>query len=1010
LIYRLLGDLEIGSDDDLVSLPPGLTLILLAYLLFKANRRLSHDELIRAVWGSEGGATVQQLHKRAGQVRAVLRQLGRGQDLKNHAGYGYELNAAVEDVDVLLFTRLADNAANARREKRLEEEIALLWRALRLWRGPYALSNVSTMTFKDAVVALEQRRKRAAERLFDLELLHGHHEDALSELMTMAVIYPSGRRLCEQLMLAQFRSGRLGEAAGTYQRYREALAEESGTEPDAALRDLHYAIAREDDDATLAAECAMARRAGLTIRPILAVPKQLPPVVDLFGRDDLVAEVSWLLRRESGPAVRVIVISGPGGIGKTALAVRAASDSRDRYPDGQIYLELRGTTSSPVGAREAAGQILRAFGVPRVPGTVAERVAAYRTLLADRKVLIVMDDAPGGTLVRDLLPASRGCVVLVTARQRMPTISGAHPVAPLKPLKRDDATALFRRLVEEAGVELDDDEEAVARVVKLCGGLPLALRIAGALRVHDNPRPTSELADRLAKQGPEAFEYEDLNLARTIGASLERLDPSARQLFLGLGLLPLRSFGVWTAAALPDQSEADAVANLSRLAARFMIEPLEPDLRYRFHDLTRDYARQRALKEYPGDRDAVAGGVYLALLTLVRRAHANLYGGDFELVHSGEPDWAAPAEVLAEVDSALQEWFEKERANIRAAVSHCAKLGLISICWDLAVSAHEFYTIGGHFDDWYDTHTTALDACRVAGDRRGEGMVLVCLNQPALVASKRADAATAVANLQRAVELLEESGDRHAQAIALRTLGNALRRQGHITRPLELFEVALEHYTTSSDIVGRWQTLRFTGQTLIDRGDHDNAHRALGEALTLASDLGNQRLIAQTQYWIGQAHLASGDHDGARAAFGIVFDTYRDDPGVGHAYASHGLGDAALNAGIYAEAERHFAVAAELVRDGADAVLQGRIWLSVAALHQAQHQQEEQRMALNQASAVFAGCGAVYLEIRALAKLTQASVERADMPTATKAWARVESLWNAASLPDQDRIPKRPEF
>ena len=193
-----------------------------------------------------------------------------------------------------------------------------------------------------------------------------------------------------------------------------------------------------------------------------------------------------------------------------------------------------------------------------------------------------------------------GCAVLVTARQRLPEVAGAHHVAPLEPLERAEATELFLRVVADAGINLENDLAAVDRVVTLCGGLPLALRIAGALRVHNHPRPTAELADRLARQGPAAFAYGELNVARTIGAGFERLDDGARQLFLALGLLPLTGFGLWTAAAL--LGGADASVPLSQLAASFMIESVEPEMRYRFHDLTREYARRRALGEYAGDQ------------------------------------------------------------------------------------------------------------------------------------------------------------------------------------------------------------------------------------------------------------------------------------------------------------------------------------------------------------------------------------------------------------------------
>ncbi len=1017
MIYRLLGELEIGPDGRLLDLPGGPTLIMLAALLVNANRRMSKTELIRAAWGSDD-VDEAQLYKRVKAVRDLLATIGRNDDLKTHTRFGYELHVAEDDVDALLFQRLVREADEAGAERRTEDEIGCLRRALRLWRGPHPLSNVPSDAFRQETVALEQRHKRAAVRLFDTELARGRHERVLDELILTAGYYPSDRRLREQLMLAAYRSGHPDDVASAYERYRVTLAEETGAEPDTLLRNFHFAIARGDATAITEAESALVKRTGTPARsavtqaparPVLAVPRQLPPPVNLVGRADLAAEVSWLLQQKTRPAVPVVVISGPGGIGKTALALRAAHESRNSYPDGQLFLELRGTSGGAVDTRlevaEVLAQFLRAFGVPQVPETKAERLGIYRTLLADRRVLIVLDDAADGAQVGDLVPANPGCAVLVTARQRLPDIHGAHHVAPMEPLDRADATELFLRVVQGAGLDLENDDlAAVDRVVALCGGLPLALRIAGALRVHGHPRPTAELADRLARQGPEAFAYGEFNVARTIGAGFERLDAGARRLFLGLGLLPLTGFGLWTAAALLGGDDADAAAPLSQLAASFMIESVRREMRYRFHDLTREYARRRALAEYPGDRGAVPAQVYRALLTLARRAHARLYGGDFEVVHSSVEDWDAPAEVLAEVDASPLDWFERERQNIRAAVEHCAGLGLIELCWDLAVSAHEFYTIRGYFDDWYATHAAALDACRKAGDRRGEGIVLACRNQPALVASKRAGGASGLAELERAVELLAECGDRHGQAIALRTLANALRRQGHLARPLALFHDALACYTESGDTVGRWQTLRFIGQAHLDRGDNEAALLVLTEAKTVADELGGGRLIAQTRYWIGQTCLAMGNTEGAQAAFDAVFAVYGDDAGVGRAYAVHGMGEVAWRRGAYVVAEEYLGEAASLARHGADAVLEGRVWLSTAALDQAQERADEQAAALQRAVAAFAGCGAAYLEVRAQARLARVMAQRGDAAAAEAAWGRVENLYQAGGVPAADRL------
>jgi tetratricopeptide (TPR) repeat protein/DNA-binding SARP family transcriptional activator len=1012
ITYRLLGELEIGLKDLLLDLPGGPTLIVLAALLVNANRRVSKADLIRAAWGSEDVHEA-QLHKRVNAVRTLLGQIGRRGDLRTHSGFGYEMRVAEGDVDSLLFQRLVREAEEAGTTGDGEAEIGQLRRALKLWRGPHPLPNVPGDAFRQDILALERRHKRAAVRLFELELERRNHEAILGELISIAGFYPSDQRLCEQLMTAAYRCGHVTDATAAFERYREALEEETGGDPDPLLRNLYFAIARRDETAIAAAEAAIARRSGVTARPgivarpVVTVPRQLPRPADLVGREDLTAEVSWLLRRRPGATAPVLVISGPGGIGKTALALRAAHEAASRYPDGQLYVELRGTAGAATDTGEVVAQFLRAFGAPRVPESAAERLAAYRTLLADRRVLIVLDDAADEAQVADLVPANPGCAVLVTARRRLPQISGVHHVAPLEPLRRAEATELFLRVVRDAGVALEGDLDAVDQVVTLCGGLPLALRIAGALRVHDHPRTTAQLVQRLAQYGPAGFVYGQLNVARTIGAGLDRLDAGARELFLGLGLLPLTSFGLWTATALLDGTGVDAGSALSQLTASFMLEPVESDQRYRFHDLTRDYAHRRGLAEYPGDTSAAVARVYQALLTLTRRAHAGLLGGDYEVVHSPVPAWQAPAEVLAEVNESPTGWFEKERASIRAAVEDCAKLGLTALCWDLAVSAHEYYTVCSYHDDWQATHTTALEACRRAGDRRGEGIVLACFNQPALPASMRGGESD-LASLERSASLLAECGDRHGQAIALRTLANALRRHGHLTRALALFGDALGYYTASADPVGRCQTLRFIGQTRLDLGRRDEARQALEEAETVASELGQGRLIAQARYWIGQACLLRGDIDGAQIAFDAVFDVYGDTSGSGYIYALHGLGQVAARRGDHSIAGRHLAKAADLAHEIASAPLEGRIRLSIAELREAQGRPDEQIEALRTAIAVLHDGDEAGLEAQALAELARVMTERGDAAAAQDAWTRIESLYTAAGLPPEDRVHRRP--
>jgi tetratricopeptide (TPR) repeat protein len=600
--------------------------------------------------------------------------------------------------------------------------------------------------------------------------------------------------------------------------------------------------------------------------------------------------------------------------------------------------------------------------------------------------------------------------VVITSRWRLADLDVAHHhVAPLAPLDPATARQLFLARVRSFGIELQGDDDAVDKVVALCGGLPLALRIAAALRVQQDPLPTAELAAWLARQGLAGFAFGELNLSRTIEAGCNRLDRIAQQLFEDLGLLQLRSYAMWTAAALldgpdgPDGPGADPARALAELAAASMLEPVGPGVRYRFHELTRDYARERASRRHPhpADRRSRCQRAYRALLTLTRQAHAALYGGDFEIVHSDEPGWEAPAGVRAEVSRAPLDWFEAERANIRAAVSHCVELGLTGICWDLAFSAHEFYTLRGYYDDWFATSTTALAACRAAGDVRGEGIMLTSLGQPALVAS-RAGRVSGLDDLDHAVALLDRAGDQHGRAIALRTLASALRRRGQLTRPLQLFTEALAGYQAAGDTVGEWQALRLIGQAHLDRGEHHLARSRLQAALEVAMGVDDPRLRAQTWYWAGMACLAVGDLEGAEPAFNALRGVFPRPPDLGHAYAMHGLAELARHKREPEVASSFLAVAARLA-DQTDATLKGRVYLSEALLHEAAGQATLQLRALEQAVACFDGGAAAY-QVQALDDLARARASYGDYPAAQAARDQADKHYEAMALPEEDRV------
>jgi len=977
MIYGILGDLEVRDPGgNLVELPARRARAVLAALLLKANSALSAGELIAAGWGDRD-VDPAQLYKAVAALRKVFAAAGRPGALHTLNRYGYELRVDEGDLDLLRFRGLLRRAEQRRGAG--PDEIALLREALAQWRGRRPLSNMHLQTLTGELEALRRQRKRAATRLFELEIDRGGHAEVAEELAALAAEYPEDAKLCRLLMTALHRDGRTEEILPAIERYEDAA-----NSPDRSLRRLAYTMVS----------------GGGTPGPAPLVPRQLPPPPPYFvGRDGLLAEVLWLLRE---PRLPVLAISGPGGMGKTALALRAAHQVTASYPDGQLWADLHGTEPQPADPAEILGEFLRALGVPSVPEARHERAALYRSTMASRRMLVLLDDAADGTQVRDLLPGGGGSVVLITARRHLPDIGApAHHVAPLSAFDDETASRLFHRIVADGHVDLTGEQEAVEEVVRLCAGLPLAVRMAAFQRVEAFHRSTAELLGQLREQGPTAFAYGAESLARTLGAGLIPLDERARRLFAGLGRLALPTFAEWTAAAVLDEPGPAAGDALAQLAAVGMADPVPGLARYRFHDLTRAYARGLAATApaWAGDLDGAPVRAGRALLTLARHAHTALYGGDFDIAHSDLADVPVPPLEMSTATSEPRVWFRRERANIRAAVEQAAALGQAALCWDLAVSAHEFYAIGSYFDDWRATHEVALAACRAAGDRRGEGVVLTMLGMPPLVASGSAGV-SGVPELTRAVELLSETGEGHIRAVAQRTLANALRRNGELTRPLELFAEALAHFRESGDLVAAQQALRFIGQAHVERGDPAAAVEVLLEAVAMARRTGSARVLAPTLYWLGQARLAGGDLEAAGEAFGEVLELSPPATEVAHAYALHGLGDLALARGSVSEARALLDDAAVYARQGSDAGLESRIVLSQAAVLARLGRHDLRAETLRRGSRG----GVAKLAIRAFAELADAYAQLGDAAAARETRARLIELYDRGNVPATDRI------
>jgi DNA-binding SARP family transcriptional activator len=601
----LLGPLEVSVDGRPVVVSAPRLRTLLAVLAVSAGRSVSMDRVALAAWGEElpGDArrTVQTYVTR-------LRGLLGGRFIATSPD-GYVLGVEPDQVDALRFLELLDAAAKA---QDVVGERGLLAQALALWRG-VPFEDVRSGWLADAEAQqLTERYLAATERRIDLDIAAGRAGDLVAELNDLTARYPLRESLWVRLLVALDRCGRPAEALERYEAIRVRLAEELGADPGPELQRVHAELlaVRSAEPAREAAPAALGR----------VVPRQLPADVDGFtGREQALARLEQLLgvggEDEAARPVVVASLAGAPGVGKSALAIHAAHRVAGRFPDGQLYVNLQGATAGlrPLGSLEVLGRFLRALGVApdAIPGEVEEAAALFRSQVAGRRLLVVLDDAADAGQVRSLLPAGSGCGVVVTSREVLGSLVGARHLQ-LEVLGPDEATELLGRAAgrERVGAE----PEAAAAVARLCGRLPLALRIAGARLAARPAWPIGAIAERLAdaQRRLDELELTDVGVRTSYAVSYqqlsdspEALDRSAAVAFGLLGVLDGPELGVAVAARLLDASEQAAEGVLERLVDAQLLASPAPG-RYRLHDLLRLYARELADQQYSEAERAAA--------------------------------------------------------------------------------------------------------------------------------------------------------------------------------------------------------------------------------------------------------------------------------------------------------------------------------------------------------------------------------------------------------------------
>jgi DNA-binding SARP family transcriptional activator len=895
--FHLLGAIEARIDGRAVAVGHMRQWCVLVALLMDANRAVPPDQLVDRVWGDHTPQRARDtLYSYISRLRRAFGTTGEVAIRRQPAGYVLEVDP--ETVDVQRFQRLT---AAARAAADGDAALALLDQAVALWRGE-AFAALDTPWLNEVRAGLDRARLAAELDRNDLALNRGQHAELLTGMSAAAAAHPFDERLAGQLMLALYRSGRQGDALACYRRIRRQLAEELGTDPAPPLHELHQRI--------LAADPALAAPVAAEVAHPAAVPRQLPtPPRGFTGRTDELAALTAAMDAPSAPSICAIV--GPGGIGKTWLALRWAHDNRLRYPDGQLYVDLRGFDPArpPVPPAQAIRAFLDALAVPpeAIPVDPDAQVGLYRSLVADRRLLVVLDNARDSAQVVPLLPGTGS--VLVTSRHQLTGLVTAHGARPLTLDLLTDVAA-HQVLTSHLGTaRVAAEPDSVAALLRLCAGLPLALGIVAARGAVHPGLPLGALAEELDGTATrlDALDAGELpvNLRAALACSVDALPDPAARLFGLLGVVPGPDLSVAAAASLAGLPVTGARILLRQLAAVHLVQEHVPG-RYRLHDLVRLYAAERA---GTADRCAALHRVLDHYLHSAYRAD-RLLSPHRDPVTPATPGDGVTVEDVPDHRHALA-WFTAERAVLVAAVHQAAASGFETHAWQLAWALATFQDRRAHWDDRATTHAVALDAAGRLTDRSAQAYAHRGLALADVWLGRYDEART---RLLHVLELLSELGDVTGQADSHRSMARTYARQGRPRHALAHDQRALDLYRVAGHEPGQATALNAVGWHLTHLGDHQLALAHCARALALHQRLGNRHGAALTWDSLGYAHRQLGQYTQATACyqhaaelFGQLGDGYQEAvtlTNLGDTH--HAAGQPDLAHGAWEQADRIF--------------------------------------------------------------------------------------------------------
>ncbi|MFG1682419.1 BTAD domain-containing putative transcriptional regulator [Nonomuraea sp. NPDC049269] len=891
-----------------VHLSPKQRSILSVFLLYP-NVTVSIEHLIECVWDDPPSSAVSNLQSYVTQLRrSVIPDLiTRDQ--------GYLLRLEPDQLDLLSF----ENTVREARRHADAGDLAVAndeYRsALSLWRGRPAEDAALSSSMTSRTGALEELAHTVRAEWSEIRLELGLHAEMIGELRALADSHPLHERVWRQLILALHRSGRRGEALEAYRRVHAVLASELGVEPGSDLQHLHLAILR--NDASLASPERKAVRR--------LVPRQLPPAVGrLVGRH---AELDRLEEFSAGGRHAILVV-GAAGVGKTTLALHWAHRLADRFPDGQLFLDMRGFDQTPpMTTAEALPRLLQALGQPAedIPVEVDAQIGLYRSILARRRVLVVLDNVAAPEQLRPLMPGEPGCLLLATSRDRLSglvALESARRIT-LEVLDPAEAVDLLADLVGPDRIRREP--HAAARLAELCARLPLALRVASA-RLADRPHQTlaqyvKELSDHGLLSQLEVAGDQRTAVRGAVDRSVETLSPAGRRLFRLIGLVPNSGITVAGAAALSGNPLSE-IAKLLDDLARVHLVSAGPNS-YSCHDLLVTYAAARSeTEDLPGEREAAIRRYMDFYLQTITNAAEHVV--DVRLVEpvpaAGPATDVTPLSFGSAADA--QSWLDREWDTIAVLIARAAEHGPRSLVWRLADALRDILTWRRPIAECLRIAELGLDAARTDQDGVGQGAMLLSIGYARW---RIADLDAALDAYDQAMPFLRRAGFRAGESAVLRASGVVLAQSGASEQAIDRFEQALVIDRDLGNRVAETSSLGNLAALYLDLGRLRDAEERQRQVLAAAGENGQRQLEAVMLTNLGVIQRELGLLDSALATLNKSRSVGRE---IGSAYAETNalecLGKVHLEAGRYDSARQVLSDTISLARSTENPEVEGR--------------------------------------------------------------------------------------